>query len=159
DLKRALTSARGRRPAMRLLVAASPAVADALRARGVAPYADGLIDPALPLMRIEDLFTPLPPESTVLRTLPDGSGAWPIAAAAAAAASWFPAGLVPVPGRPLICGEDRRVAAYLNPRTLDLVGTSRSCPAPAMVTGDVAGMFAERLDVGDVSAFRLRADT
>src|SRR6266511_218050 len=43
DLKRALTVARGRRPAATLLIAAPPEVATALRARGIDSYIDGVL--------------------------------------------------------------------------------------------------------------------
>jgi hypothetical protein len=159
DLKRVLTAWRARRPAARLLVAIPPAAREALRARGLVPYVDEFVDAPAVLTRAEDLFAPIPPEQKVIRTLPDGADVRSIATVAVSAAPWFPAGLVPVPGRPLTCAGAGRIAAYLNPQTLDLVGTSQSCPAAAKVTGDVAGVVAERLDAGILSAFRLPAGT
>jgi hypothetical protein len=64
---------------------------------------------------------------------------------------------VPVRGRSLSCGEDRPLPVLLNPQTLDLVAVSRSCPAPAVVTSDVPGARAERMDLGPISVFRVRA--
>jgi hypothetical protein len=87
----------------------------------------------------------------------DAESARAIAAAAADLQAWLPAGLVPVSGRALNCGEDRPLRAFLNPRTLDLVAVSRSCPTPAVVTSDVPGAIAERMDVGQTSVFRVRA--
>src|SRR5262245_4319343 len=147
-LKRVMAAARGQRPRARLLVAAPAALADALRARGLAPYIDGFVGAPFSATRPDDLLAPLSTDALVVRLLPDGEGAAPIVAAATAMAAWFPDGLVPAPGRSLTCGTDRPIAAFVNPQTLDLVATSRSCPAPAIVTGDVAGVVAERLDIG-----------
>ena len=157
-LKRALASARGRHPAMRLLVAAAPALASGLRARGLAPYADDFVAPPSPVTSVEELLAPIPSDATLLRVLPDeASAAAAVAAGAAALTDWFPRGLVAVPDRPLHCGEGGPIHAYLNPQTLDLLGTSRACPAPAPVTGDITGVVAERRDVAGLSAFRLQA--
>jgi hypothetical protein len=159
-LKRTLAAARGRRPGMRLLVSADADVAGVLRARGVTPYADGFVPPSSPLEDAAALLQPIDVErgDTLVRRLPaDVPRASAIVAAAGAATAWFPRGLVPVPDRPLRCGDDRSMPAYLNPQTLDLVATSASCPAPAVVIGDVAGVVAERLDVDGIAAFRLPA--
>ena len=51
-----------------------------------------------------------------------------IAAAAADLQAWLPAGLVPVSGRALNCGEDRPLRALLNPQTLDLVAREPVVP-------------------------------
>jgi len=158
-LKRALAAARGRQPAMRLLVAADAGLATLLRARGVTPYADAFIPPSSALDDPAALLRPIDVErsDTLVRRLPlDPAVAAAIATAAAGGAAWFPRGLVPVPGRPLRCGADS-IPAYLNPQTLDLVATSPSCPAHAVVTGDVAGAVAERFEAGDLTAFRLPA--
>src|SRR5258708_5990026 len=86
----------------------------------------------------------------------DAERARPLAAAAAALRAWLPAGLVAVSGRSLTC-EGRLLHVLLNSQSLDLVAVSRSCPAPALVKSDVPGAVAERLDVGQVSVFGVRA--
>src|SRR5207249_2655516 len=48
DLKRALTRARGRAPGATLLVAAGADLAQALRDRGLGPYADAIVPPVRP---------------------------------------------------------------------------------------------------------------
>src|SRR5262245_6882678 len=155
DLKRALAAARGRHPAATLLVAVPAAVAQALRANGLTPYADGFIDPPAAIETAADLLAPAEPDRTRVRIVPsDAQIAAGIFRAAVPAAAWFPGGLVPAAGRYLRCGEDRRIRAFLNPQTLDLVGTTRACPAPAVVTS--GGVSAERLDMDGVSAFRVR---
>jgi hypothetical protein len=154
-LKRTITFVRGRHPATRLLVAAGPATQASLKALGVAPYADGFIASSEPLEAAADLLAPRRDEGTVVRRLPaDAPSASAIARAAVSLAPWFPPGLVAVRDRALRCGEDRRLATFLNPQTLDLVGSSRGCPAPASVTSD-EGAVAERRDADGVSAFRV----
>lgn len=158
DLKRALALARGSGSAAQLIVAASRAQADALRARGIEPYVDRIIPPAVAIAAPSNLLSPADTEM-VLRLLPsEAEAARAIVAAAAAAADWFPPGLVAVPERPLRCG-DRLISAFLNPQTLDLVATTRDCAAASPVTADVAGVTAERLDLGGVTALRVRAGT
>jgi hypothetical protein len=157
DLKRALAALRGGHPGARLLVAAPADAADGLRARGVGPYADAFVAPAEPVRTPEEVLAPAAAD-TVLRTLPaDADAANAIVRAAAAAADWFPAGLVAAAGRPLQCGAAGPIPALLNAQTLDLVAVSRDCPAGAAVTSDIAGVTAERLDVGTLAAFRVRA--
>ena len=153
DLKRALSLARGRHPAETLLVAAPPQISAALRERGIESYADGLVPMPADLGEAEDLVTPA---SRVWRLPADAAAARQITAAAVALGTWLPAGLVPVSGRALQCGEGRPMRTLLNPQTLDLVAVSRSCPAPAVVSSDVPGAVAERLDVGALSVFRVR---
>ncbi len=156
ELKRVLAAARGRRPAMGLLVAADASLEAALRGRGVGPYVDGFVSPSEPLTSAADLLAPADGRAAVVRRLPDaGAAAASIVGVAARLASWFPAGLVAVPERPLHCAG-RPIAAFLNPGTLDLVAASRACPVPAVVTGDAAGVVADRIDAGDASAFRIR---
>jgi hypothetical protein len=155
DLKRALADVRGRHPQTTLAVAAAPGMARALRDRGLASYLDRFIDPPSALSRVDDLLARIP-ATTTLRLLPeDGGAAAAIAGAAALLRAWFPEGLVEVRDRHLYCGEDRRVPAFLNPRTLDLVAVTNSCPAPAVLTSDIPGVNGERLDIGGMSAFRV----
>ena len=157
DLKRALALARGAGSA-HLFVAAARPLADALRTRDIEPYVDRLIGPSRPIAEPADLLSP-PSDADSVRQLPaNADAARAIVAAAAAAADWFPPGLVPVPDRPITCGG-RPAATFLNPQTLDLVATMRECPAAAPITSDVAGVTPERLDVGGVSALRVRAGT
>lgn len=159
DLKRALALARGAGSAAHLFVAAPRALADALRARGIEPYVDRIIGPALPIAAPSDLLSPLTDADSVLRLLPpEADAARAIVAAAAAAGDWFPPGLVPVPERPISCGG-RPALAFLNPRTLDLVATTRDCPPATPITSDVAGVTPERIDVGGVTAVRIHAGT
>jgi hypothetical protein len=159
ELKRALTLARGRHPAMTLAIAAAPGTAEALRQRGIASYIDALLPVADTIQRPDDLLTPIAPGGVRVWRLPESvETARTILWLAAALQPWLPAGLVPVQGRALNCGEDRPLRAFLNPRTLDLVAVSRSCPAPAMVTSDVPGAIALRMDVGAASVFRFPVD-
>src|SRR5262245_42809358 len=112
ELKRALAVARGRRPSATLLVSAPPAMAEQLRARGVAPYADGFVDPPVRLASAADLFDPTDPDRTRVRLLPpDPPVAAGIVRAAVATAGWFPNGLVPATDRPLQCGDAGPVRA------------------------------------------------
>jgi hypothetical protein len=157
DLKRAMTRARGRHPETRLAIAAAPGTLEALRARGVSSYVDTLLPASAGIGGPDDLLTPIPPGGAPLWRLPEGvEAARAILRLAAALQTWLPAGLVPVEGRTLHCGEDRPIRPFLNPQTLDLVGVTRSCPAPALVTSDVPGAFAERMDAGQASIFRVR---
>jgi hypothetical protein len=154
DLKRAASSARGRHPGVSLLIVATPALRTALQAQGVAPYVDGFIERPLPLGRAADLFVPLDDDRTRIRLVPSvPEDAAAVFYAAAATSGWFPKGLIPAGGRWLACGR-QRLDTYLNPRTLELVATSRACPEPVQVTSE--GAAAERLDFAGVSAFRLR---
>ena len=156
ELKRALAAARGRHPSMNLRVAAPPRIEIELRARGLEPYLDGIIPPSELIVRPDDLFRPVDNRTAPLRRLPeDARAVAAIAGAAAGAADWFPSGLVAVADRPLTCGASR-LATFLNPQTLDLVATSTTCPQKTQVSGDVAGLSAERREFGAVSAFRLR---
>ena len=157
DLKKALAAARGKHPNAALFVAATPAVAAALRERGLAPYLTRFVDPAAvigtPDALIDGAAGPFVP-----RILPRAATeASAIAAAAAALQSWLPEGLAGVRDRSLTCGEDRRVPAFLNPKTLDLVGVTRACPRPATVTSDMPGASVERYDLGSSSAFLVHA--
>jgi hypothetical protein len=177
DLKRALTAARGRRPATTLLIAAPPESSTALRQRGMDSYVDGFLPVPTTIRSSDELLTPgsdldsrfgtgfVPdrksrsdPVVRVWRLPMDAEPARAIVAAAADLQAWLPAGLVPVSGRALNCGEDRPLLALLNPQTLDLVAVSRACPAPAVVTSDVPGALAERMDLGQSSVFRVRAN-
>ena len=156
DLKRALSLVRGRHPAETLLIAASPDVSAALRERGTGLVRRRLrAAPRRHQLRRRTFWSPGP---HIWRLPGDEAVARAIAAAAADLQAWLPDGLVPVAGRALQCGEDRPLGALLNPRTLDLVAVSRSCPAPAVVTSDVPGATAERMDVGPVSVFRVRVN-
>jgi hypothetical protein len=158
DLKRALSAARGRRPGAALLVALPTAVARELRTLGLAPYVDGFVAPPAPVETPAGLLDPTDADRTRVRVVPlDSASAARIVQSAAAIAGWFPDGLVPA-GRTLQCGEDRPIEAFLNPQTLDLVGTSRTCPAPALVTSAEPRAVAERFDVDGVSAFRVRQE-
>jgi hypothetical protein len=158
DLKRALSAARGQRPSTRLFVAAPAALVDALRSRGLTPYADAYLAPAQALPVADGLFTPLAGDETVVRVLPEDVGAAAsIVAVAVKTRDWFPPGLVSAAGRPMHCAADRAIPAWLNAQTLDLVAISAACPAPAVVTADLAGAVAERVDAGGISAFRVRA--
>jgi len=159
ELKQALSAARGQRPNATLLVAATAAAAAALRDRGVVPYLNDVIAPAAPIERSEALVERTP-SSFVVRMLPSNPAvASDIAAAAASLQAWFPEGLVAVRDRALSCGEDRRIPAFLNPRTLDLVAVTASCPAPATVTSDMPGAAIDRFDLGSSSAFLVHAGT
>ena len=153
ELKRGLSLVRGRRPAASLLIAAAPEVTVALRARGLDSYADGFLPAPRTVRSTDDL---LGATGAVWLLPPDGQTARALAALAAELQRWLPAGLVPVTGRALQCGEDRPLRTYLNPQTLDLVAVSRSCPSPALVTSDIPGVTAERMDVGSTSVFRVR---
>jgi hypothetical protein len=158
DLKRILAAARGLRPATPIVVAAPPSQTAALRERGLAPYVDEFTTPSSPIAASAELAAPRPPGPFVLRTLPpspaDAAG---IAAAAVVLQAWLPEGLVRVADRVISCGEGRRVPVYLNSRTLDLAGVTSSCPPPAHVTSDVRGAAIERVDLGAVSVFLVRA--
>jgi hypothetical protein len=159
DLKRALTLVRGRHPSTTLAIAASPGTAEALRQRGLASYVDAFLPVTAGIGGPEDLLTGMAPGDVRVWRLPESvDAARATLQLAAALQPWFPAGLVPVEGRALRCGKDRPLRSFLNPRTLDLVALSRSCPPSAMVTSDVPGAFAERMDVGHVSAFRVRVE-
>jgi hypothetical protein len=175
ELKRALSLVRGRRPSVKLLIAAPPEPSAALRTRGLDSYVDGFLPLPRPIVTAEELLTPgsdldrggttLAPsrksrsDPGVVWLLPvEGGAVRDIAGWAVELQEWLPAGLVPVAGRVLNCGEDRRLRALLNPQTLDLVAVSRACPAPAVVTSDVPGVPAERLDVGSTSVFRVRVN-
>jgi hypothetical protein len=156
ELERALAAARGRHQSMSLRVAAPPRIEFELRARGLEPYLDGFIPASEPIARPDDLFPPVDNRTTLVRRVPeDARAVAAIAGAAAAAADWFPSGLVAIADRPLRCGADD-LATFLNPQTLDLVATSTTCPVTTQVSGDVAGLTAERRAFGAVSAFRLR---
>jgi hypothetical protein len=155
DLKRALSLVRGRHPAETVLIAASPDVSAALRERGMASYIDGFVALPADVSSPEDLLLSGP---HIWRLPGDEAAGGAVAAAAADLQAWLPEGLVPVTGRALQCGEDRPLRALLNPRTLDLVAVSRSCPTPAAVTSDVPGAIAERRDVGLASVFRVRVN-
>jgi hypothetical protein len=153
-LKRALAAARGQHPSLQLLVAVDAPAQDGLRARGVEPYLDAFIAPSHSLSSVDGLFSPIESDRVVVQRLAgDAASVVAIASAAAAAADWFPSGLVAVPDRPLMCA-DRPLATYLNPQALDLVATSETCPAGAAVTGDIAGALVERREFGAVSGFR-----
>jgi hypothetical protein len=161
DLKRALSRARGERPGARLIVSSEAATRDALLERGLRTYADEFLPPVAAIdSPAELLLTRLAPsETTRIWRLPEEiERARAIVDAAAALQSWFPAGLVPVAGRTLACGG-RPLRPLLNPQTLDLVAVSASCPSPAVVTSDMRGAAAERVDAGTVSAFRVHAGT
>lgn len=157
DLKRALTLARGRHAASTLAIAATPGTLEALRQRGMGSYVDTFLPVTAGIGGPDDLLTPIAPGGVRVWRLPEGAeAARAILRLAAALQTWLPAGLVPVEGRALHCGEDRAIRPFLNPQTLDLVGVSASCPAPAIVTSDVPGVSAERLDAGQASVFRVR---
>src|SRR5262249_60724846 len=64
-----------------------------------------------------------------------------------------------VPARSLTCGRARPLPTFLNSRTLDLVALGSLCPPSALVTSDVPGATIERVDVGNLSAFRVRSDS
>src|SRR5258708_23078828 len=120
-------------------------------------YVDGFLLVPAPIRRPDELLEPDgQPGIHVWRLPTDAERARPIAAAAAALRAWLPAGLVAVSGRSLTC-EGRPLHVLLNSQSLDLVAVSRSCPAPALVKSDVPGAVAERMDVGQVSVFRVRA--
>ena len=155
DLKRVLAEARGRRPGAALVIAAPPALRDALRERGLAPYLDEFVPPSAPLASSDDLAAPHAGPVRV-RVLPSGPEARAIAAAAVALQPWLPEGLVPVRDRALTC-DGRGVATYLNPRTLDLVGITGACAAPGSVTSDMPGAAVERLDLATQSVFLVHA--
>lgn len=155
DLKRALALSRGRRPTMTLLIAAAPETAAALGRRGVDAYVDGFLPVPSTIRTADELLTPVA-GIRVWRLPEDAGAAHDIATAAPGLQAWLPAGLVPVSRRALTCGEDRPLRAFLNPQTLDLVAVTGSCPAPAIVTSDVPGALAERMDVGHLSVFRVR---
>src|SRR5829696_5296649 len=157
DLKRAFAAARGASPAAALLIAAGADAAAALRARGLESYVDGFIAVPAAIQSPAQLLTPGAAQTWLLP--PDVAAVRLIAATAATLQTWIPTGLVPVTGRTLQCGEDRPLRPLLNPQTLDLIAVSPSCPAPAVVTSDVPGAVAERLDLGDTAVFRVRANT
>ena len=155
ELKRALSEARGRRPGMRLIVAVPNDRAAALRERGLAPYADAIVPPSAPLLSADVLAQPYDGSLRVLM-LPEIPAAAAIAPAAFTLQRWLPDGLVPLRDRALSC-EGRAIDTYLNPRTLDLVGVTRSCLPPATVTSDVPGAAIERLDLATLSVFLVHA--
>lgn len=158
-LKQALATARGHLPSATLLVAATPAMIGALRERGLASYLSEFIGLPVAIDRAEDLLAPVE-RSLQVRVLPAAPAkASSIVAAAVALQGWFPEGLVAVPERSLGCGEDRRVAAFLNPRSLDLVAVTGACPAPASITSDTPGAAVERYDLDSTSAFLVHAGT
>ena len=158
DLKRILAEARGRRSGTSLQVAAGGDQVAALRERGLAPYVDQFLAPALPIATTDDLATPQASGPFIVRVLPSSNAeAARIAAAAVTLQRWLPEGLVPVPDRALSCGQDPRVPTYLNPRTLDLAGVTASCPLPGTVTSDMPGAAIERLDLASVSVFLVHA--
>jgi len=156
SLKQALAAARGFRPAVRLLVTANQDRASALRDRGLAPYVDEFTDPAERLRTADDLLA-ADPRSFRIRRLPEAPASAAVAVVFADLQEWFPEGLVAVPDRPLACGADRRVPSLMNPRTLDLVGVSAACAAPAPIVSDMPGAIVERYDLGARSAFLVRA--
>jgi len=155
ELKRALSAARGRRPSARLLVAAPGPLVRDLEARGLAAYVDGFLDPPARIEAVADLFDESTGNERLRVVTRDPGAAAAILRAAAATAAWFPSGLVPAAGQRLQCGTDRPIRTFLNPFTLDLVGVSRACPAPARVSADVPDAVAERLDLDGVSIFRV----
>jgi hypothetical protein len=158
DLKRTLAAARGRRPQAILFIAAPSGLAAALRERGVGPYADGFIPAASAIATSDELAAPRAPGPITVRILPASAPqAAAIVAAAVVLQRWLPEGLVPVGDRALGCGEDRSVPTFLNPSTLDLVGVTASCPAPATVTSDMPGAAVERLDLDTLAVFLVHA--
>ena len=158
DLKRALAAARGASPSTTLAIAASPAMTTLLRERGLGPYADAFVAPAAAAVAPGDLLTPVASDELRVWRLPEPvADARAMLSLAARLREWLPAGLVPVSGRTLTCGEDRPLRALLNPQTLDLIAVSGDCPASAVVTSDIPGVTAERADVGGVSVFRVPA--
>ena len=159
ELKQALAAARGHGPGATLLLAASDDRAAALRDRGLGAYVSAFVAPPAPIERGEDLLEASRQAVSVRLLPPDASSASRIAAAAAALQAWFPEGLVAVRDRPLACGDDRHIPAFLNPVTLDLVAVSAACPAPASVSSDVPGAPVERYDVGSLAAFAVHAGT
>jgi hypothetical protein len=158
ELKRALTLVRGRRPTATLLIAAAPEMSAALRERGMDSYVDGFL-PILSLIRSPEELLSGVGRTRAWRLPTDPEAARAIVTAAAELQTWLPAGLVPVTGRVLNCGAGRPLRPLLNPTTLDLVAVSRSCPAPALVASDVPGATVERMDVGEASVFRVRANS
>lgn len=150
DLKRALSYVRGRRPSAELSLAAEANAARALRARGLEAYVDRFLAPSQPLARIESLLVAdgAARNEAMIWRLPDESAtAKPLLERAAALQGWFPAGLAPERERALRCGSSP-MATYLNPRTLDLVAIGRACEA--------GGIAAERIDVGSLTAYRVK---
>ena len=159
DLKQALAAARGHAPGVTLLLAAPEDRAAGLRERGLTAYVSAFVAPPTALERGEDLLKARGP-FVFIRTLPpDASSAAEIAAAAAALQGWFPEGLVAVPDRALTCGENRRIPAFLNPTSLDLVAVTDACPPPTLPSSDVPGAAIERYDVGRTSAYAVHAGT
>jgi hypothetical protein len=157
DLKRALTAARGLAASRALMIAGGAETIAALKARGLDAYVDGYLPPPDTISRPDDLLIEMPPSDLFrIRVVGgDALSAATIASAAAALQSWLPAGLVAVPERALKCAG-RALPTYLNPQTLDLLAVG-TCRAPDRVTGDIAGVAAERLDVGETSVFKLAA--
>lgn len=159
DLKRALTTARGRDAQTRLVLAAAPATLAALRERGLGSYLDAFLPVTPAIALADDLLVPLAAGGLRVWRLPDGvTAARDLLRLAAALQDWLPGGLVPVAGRALRCGADRSLPVLLNPQTLDLVAMSRECPLSAAVSSDIPGARAERLEIGAVSLFRVRVD-
>ena len=158
ELKRALATARGRRPQARLLVAAPAEEVAALRDRGVAAYVDDFVSAPSGIADSGELAAARAGDGISVRRLPAAPAqAAAILSAAAVLQRWLPEGLVPVRDRALSCGEDRRVATYLNPRTLDLASVTDACPPPATVSSDMPGALVERLDFGSRSVFLVHA--
>ena len=157
DLKRALAAARGRNAHATLFLAAPSSVSTELQQRGLGPYIDGFVLPPGTISRPADLLTPVAESIRLVRLTGDPAAAREILRASAALQSWFPEGLIRAADRTLSCGTER-LAAYLNPTTLDLIGVSAACASPATVTSDLRGAVVDRLDLDGVSAFRVRGD-
>lgn len=160
----------GSKPGSGFGIAARAALAKALLAQDLAPYLDFVVwlDEPPPdgggvavwraiLPPPAALADALPPTGTpgVARWLwtlpPDEAAAGAQLAAAAQAARFFPAGLVPSTRERVACGASE-AAAYQNPGTLDVVAFVPGCPEGTEVAITPASAAAERLRLptGDV---------
>ena len=94
--------------------------------------------------------------TTRLWVLPaDGEQARRLLENLAALQAWLPSGLVGVTDRRLSCGSIR-LRTYLNPQTLDVVGTARGCPVDAPIDADAQQASIDRLDLSGMTLVRVR---
>lgn len=122
--------------------------------RWIAGQEEGAIDT---LQTAADLARPVSGGNTTrLWMLPaDGEQARRLLENLAALQAWLPSGLVGVTDRRLSCGSIR-LRTYLDPQTLDVVGTARGCPVDGRIDTDTQQASIDRLDVPGMTLVRVR---
>ena len=122
--------------------------------RWIAGQGEGAIDT---VQTAADLARPVSGGNTTrLWVLPaDGEQARRLLENLAALQAWLPSGLVGVTDRRLSCGSIR-LRTYLDPQTLDVVGTARGCPVDAPIDADAQQASIDRLDLPGMTLVRVR---